>query len=372
MKKSDTSKNKLKEMVLLFFICIIVFSQLLMQIDNFPPTPDDASIYISLGANIASGQGYVNTFSHEKQPCAKYPFVFPLLLSGIIHLWGYNYFIMRLMNALLLSFSLILIYILMKRRTDAFTAYIIVLLTATSFFVLYYVFLIYSEIAYIFFSILGLIFVERYAFSKNTFSLSLIPAVFFVICAFFTRIIGISLVIATCLFLLFERRTQSRKTSLQQFVVVGIITLLPVFLWFLREYCIRSTLAFSYIGLNISGFNKAGGFFLGIIKNLYALVFCAFPSIISSISIEQRSVLGFLLSLIMLWGVGAKFVKTKTIVEYYFGVYICILLFWNPTYYSKRLLVPIVPFVFYYFVEGIYCLLNKFRHCARIDRQAIR
>lgn len=360
MKKNDASKNKIKEILGLVLICIIVFLQLLAQTDNSPPTLDDASKYISLGSNIVSGQGYIDTFSHDKHPHTRYPFAYPLVLSGIIYMWGCNYFIMRLANVLLFLFSLVLIYILMRRRANTFTSYVVVVLTATSVFALNYVFLIYSEMTYTFFSILGLIFVEKYASSKNIFSSSLIPAVLFVICAFFTRLIGISLVIATCLFLLFEgNKTQGRGASLQKFVVAGIVTLLPVFLWFLRDYYIHRALTLSYISPNISWFSKNGGFFLGIIKNLYGLIFCAFPSMISSISIEQRSVLGFLLSFIMLCGVATKFAKKRTIVEYYFGAYLCILLFWYPTHFCKRLLVPIIPFIFYYFVEGIYCLANR-------------
>ena len=349
-----------KDIILFLSIIAVFFILLLPRIDNSPPTPDDASVYISLGSNIITGQGYRNTFIPEDHSHCKYPFVFPLLLGAVIYVWGHNYYIMRLMQLLLFLFSLVTIYILIKRKTESFTAYVITLLTAMSFFVLRHIFFIYSEMAYIFFSTLSLIFVDRYASSKKTFSPSFILASFFIICAFFTRIIGLSLIFATCAFLFFEREdAKAHPASLQKFFVMSAIILLPVFLWFLREHLICKTAVFTYVRESMEWHCKMGGLFLGSARNLYGMIFCGFPSLISSIEIEHRSVIGFLLSFIMLWGLAGKIAKKRTIVEYYFGAYLCILLFFFATFYCKRMYVPIAPFIFYYFIEGISSLTDK-------------
>jgi hypothetical protein len=351
-----------KEALLILIILTALFLFLLPYINNSSPTSDDAQVYISLGANIVTGHGYGIS---PGRPHTYYPFLFPLMLGGIIHYLGFDFYMMRLMNVLLLLLSLAGVYNLIKSRADKFTAYLVLLLTASSAFLLDYLFYIYSEAAYLFFSILGLIFAEKYLSSKKTFSKALVPCVLFLLCSFFTRVVGLSLIMAALLFCLSERRAvDDRALSLRKALLLASLTLPPVFLWFLRAYNIEGGFkngSLYYLFSPASALNYfyptytaiKPGLFQALIRNSYGMIFCGFPSMLSNIKFDHRSVPGFLLSMIMLWGLAERIIKKRTIVEYYFLAYLCALSFWLTTYFSKRVLVPIAPFIFYYFIMGV-------------------
>lgn len=362
------------EYLLLLVIIGTLFLLLVPGADNTPPA-DDAITYISLGKSIVTEHAYVDIVDTVRRPHTYYPFLFPLMLAGVIQFWGSDFSMMRLLNILLLLLSLATVYaIIIKDKRDAFASSIAVLLAGSSIFVLHCVFSIYSEVAYMLFSFLGLISLERYSASKNVYSKELFAAVFFILCAFFTRTMGASLIVASVLFLLFEKNSNEvRAASLKKTFALGTLVSLCVFLWFFRTFSIQGAQEVNYLKILFSPSTGIKTFYPGatdaprgmlhfVASNVYGMVFCSIPSFIANAAINRRSVTGLLLTSIMAYGLIGRLTKKKSVIEYYFLVYMAVLVFWCTTYFSKRILVPVAPFLFYYFIEGLTMA------CARIDR----
>jgi hypothetical protein len=54
-----------------------------------------------------------------------------------------------------------------------------------------------------------------------------------------------------------------------------------------------------------------------------------------------------------------KILKEKTILEYYFLIYFAVLLLWPSAYTTMRFLIPIFPFIIYYFITGFKVILKE-------------
>jgi hypothetical protein len=231
-----------KETIL--FVCFLaaVFLLLLSRIDGSAPSPDDASVYVSLGTNMVTGHGYRVALGPHVAPHSYYPFLFPLMLGGIIYLFGNNFYVMHLMQACFLFLSLMAAYFLIKPKTTLLSTYMVVWCSAASVFMLQIMSHLYSEMAYLFFSILSLWCVEKYFAAKGIFSKVFFFCAVFLTAAFFTRVMGLSLIVAALLFLFFERPSREDRVSLRKPFMLAFVTLLPVFFWFLRSYMVQGTL----------------------------------------------------------------------------------------------------------------------------------
>jgi len=100
-------------------------------------------------------------------------------------------------------------------------------------------------------------------------------------------------------------------------------------------------------------------FVLRIIRNLYALIFYALPKVLTGIIFRGRSAIALLLSVVTGVGFLRCIRKKATLIEWYVFFYIIIYLLW-PWFHitGARFLVPLIPFMFYYFLCGIDAFLE--------------
>ena len=191
----------------------------------------DTHTYILLGKSLSLGQGYRQIWLPGNPEYKKTPPFFPLLLAPIIYFLGYNFFVMKLICVITAIGSLGLVYLLFKRLKQSM-ALIILLLCGFSFQFVYYSQQILTEIPYLFFSLLALIFAKKAANRKNFYSGMLIFAIFFILISFFTRTIGASLGISMFIYLLLERRRYSTQSRfLKDIILLAFFIFIPIFLW---------------------------------------------------------------------------------------------------------------------------------------------
>ena len=243
---------------LLIFPVAVLF--LLTLNPNWNPTWDSAT-YITLGKSLITGHGYKYMgYSH-----IKYPPVFPLLLSPIIGVFGYNYLLMRLMIVIMGICSIGMVYLLFRRHKTPSTkimAVSVMLLSAVSYPLLFEATRILSDIPYMFFSFLALIFIDKYSSaqfnltaggpSKNRLYLNKIAylTIFFILLSYFTRLVGLTLVAAAIPYLFLRAKQESKSmlssnpwlNTAKKAAFIGVIFLAFASVWVIRNQVLKNRL----------------------------------------------------------------------------------------------------------------------------------
>lgn len=356
-------------------IILLLFLFYLFLLDGSPIIGVDQSNYILLGKSLSLGQGYRELWSVGNPLHTKFPFIFPLLLTPIIYLFGYNFLVMRLLVVIMAIGSLWVVYLLFKRLTDESTALIILILTGLSPQILYFSYDICTEVPYLFFSLFALIFIEKFRYEEKWLSKTTFFAISFILLAYFTRFIGISLVAAILIYLLFERKAdQNLSISVKKVIFGGLSIFIPILFWVLRNYSVKRIGGFDYfeeflLGPNPFNLDVSWGFLERMIHNVYAFVFYAFPRVLIGIQFPHRNFVAFILTGIIFYGFLYCFVKKRTVAEYYIIFYMFILFLWSwSALAGARFLLPLIPFVFYYFIVGVRKILETVRACESLKR----
>ena len=340
----------MRKIAIPLLVILPLLAAYMLILDNYPAITGDQTYYILLGKAIATGHGYKQIWDPHNANHIKFPFLYPIILSVCIFFKGYNFYIMRLLNLFFMGGALIAFYFLVKDKLDRFSVAAILLLTGLYSGAVYCVYHIYSEPAYLFFSMIAILFVRRYCIDKKLFSGPLAGAVIFLLAAYFTRTVGIALIIAALAFILIEsRRGHNRMPALPESALMGCLIAVPIILYAWYNYLCGGMSSFY---LTLISFNPAE-MIAGIIYAAYSYIFYSFPHVITGISFEHRTLLGFICSAVVLLGLTGNLFKRRTLMEYYFVSYLSVILFYFATPYCKRFFVPMAPFIFYYFFQGV-------------------
>lgn len=202
---------------------------------------EDSAVYVLLAEALASGRGYTN-ISYVGDPSnVQYPPFFPLILTPVVYFFGRNFLLMKVVVLLFAFASLLFTYLFIERRAGEKKALLItaVLGISPTFFV--YSHEVMSEIAYLCFSLLTLHFLRRYNRERRWLTSSGASAVIFIILAYFTRSIGLSLLLAAPVSLLLLKPAGKLQYRLLAATVFAVFCALPILAWTVRS----STLAWS-------------------------------------------------------------------------------------------------------------------------------
>ena len=350
----NTSLKKIwqENYILFLLIPILVFYLFTLNNDWIPS--QDSAVYITLGKSLSAGQGYTCMgYTH-----VNYPFLFPLTLAPIIELFGVNFFLMRLLVILMGVGALGLVFLLFKQIMGPRWGLVLMLLTGASEYHYFYSHHILSDIPYTFFSFLAL----WYYFTKNpeqsgrrsTFVLAGL-----MLTAYFTRTVGVTLVVAIIL----DELLRNQK---KQAILLIVIFLIPVGLWsyrnmtvprekqvpvsrgepidYFHEFFSRDLTdkEVGYIGLEDLGKRILRNAIMSRRATTILILSYSYESILSARIISVLLLVGFLWCLF----------KRRTVIEYYIFLYILIRLVW-PRMPVIRYFVPIYPFLLYYLFTGI-------------------
>jgi len=348
----------------------------LFFLNNSPAASGDQTYYITLGGSLAAGQGFREIWTPRQSPHVLYPFMYPVILSIPIRFFGYNYCIMRLVNLLFLLGSVAMLYFLLRPRAEKLIVWSVLALTAVSCGIFFYVFRVLTEIPYLFFSLLGLIALRRYIDGTAVLSRRLIFSVVVVACAYFIKVNGAALVLAAAVFLIAEKgRGHSSRNALWK--AAAFVTALALIMGAggLRNIIALqhggSTDYLYHAGLFIRSFDTHGPlFFLRLLaQNLYSFAFYSIPYVVSGVVFGSRNWLAFLLTALLAVGFAVSYIKKRGIIDYYFLAYIVLLFIVPYTSYCRRYFVPLTPFIYYYFLEGLFAAGAPLRRlvAARFD-----
>jgi hypothetical protein len=324
---------------------------------------DNAS-YLILGQSIAESGAYRDIHRPGSPPHVDHPPVYPLVLSVFHLIAKHNYFLPKLLNiTLLVTLLIFFIKTLEKEDKGSFQRVLPWLGTVLGInsVLLSYSHWILAEIPYTLVSILSIYFF--YQFERERRELHFFGALLLAVVAFYTRLNGLSLVAAYVLYFLFTR--QFRRSA-----IAFLTSLVLIFPWILRYVLIRGSEAGGYypaftfflksIYDPVQGTMTLGDFLgrfgLNIVKyGTWGLGTSLLGLKFSNVTMGL-GVLCLLLIIVGAWK--GKHLKNR-LLFIYLVLYGAIILSWPPAWTDKRFLLPIVPFLFVYIVQGLAFFLGR-------------
>ena len=140
--------------IIMLLVMAVVFTGVYSSIlDKKLDLNGDNGNYYMLGKALATGQGYVNINSFQKHLHKHFPPGYPVLIGSIIKAFGESTLNIKIANGLLLFFTLIALYFLVKEITGReSTAIIVLMLVMLNSHILRYSTIMMTEIPFLFFS----------------------------------------------------------------------------------------------------------------------------------------------------------------------------------------------------------------------------
>lgn len=326
-------------------------------------TSHDDAHYIILAESLSSGQGYQLINFPKPQVERAFPPGWPILLTPLTFLFPANYTALKLLTLILWLASLFLIHKFFSKKIESpylkiLTGLIAInpLLVGTSVTVM-------SETAYLFFSLLMLILFDRWENqqAKGNYGLVILIASA-ALYAQLIRTVGISIFVALLIYFLITRRFREAGLTLGVF---GLSLLLQIWMN-LRNGGSMISAGYESQVFNGSVIEKIGqmwsnmlGYFSEVLAS--ALVPAFGDRVTALIGPSIPILANAIIILLILLGIILTIQKIH-LADIYFVIYIlAILAFWNPRVGSvkARFLIPIIPFLYYYLMQGIKWSTNK-------------
>lgn len=226
----------------LFFLALFLRSGFVLTQTYYAPFDmhfyaDDSGLYDEIATNLIEEKGY----TLYGKPTAYEPPLYPLFLAALFLLFGKNFLLISLLQALLSSVSIILLYLLARQyfsnRVSLFAGLLFALYPHHIFWTGY----ILAETLYLFFVLLFLLFLALYQRSLAVSHLSL-SSLFFVLASLTRPVITLFMVfVLLFLFLVQYQRKASKKQILQHLFLFLFLSLLFFSPWIVRNYTMLDT-----------------------------------------------------------------------------------------------------------------------------------
>jgi hypothetical protein len=374
MMKQNSLHSKIVLAVLIFTSALIS----LLRLDSFQvgAFSDDAS-YIVLAESMASGQGY-RLINYPDAPRERsFPPGWPILLLPIVILFPDNYEILKWLPFALWLVTIPLLYKLFAKRINTPYLEILIALIVVNPVMIGASGMVMSETAYLFFSVLTLYLFELWNSHLDNPTEPLF-VIAFAATALYTQLIrtvGLSILLAIIAYLLLSRRLRQAGIA----TMIFFLGMLPQF-WFnsrdggsiiSRGY--QTQVFHDSVSIKLwQAWANAQTYLNEMIANSLIPIFG--PNIESMLDRLGLGVAFSLVNVFVLLLIAIGFVlsfKSFQLSELYvFLFFIGILSFWNPDVGSAqdRFLIPIIPFLFYYFLQG---LIWSARTVTRTDRRTV-
>jgi hypothetical protein len=330
-----------------------------VTLDRSPDPGAEDGAYAALAQALATGQGYADVWLADAPAETKYPFLFPLMLSPLYLVCGFNFFVFKYC-ILFSGLAGLFLGFLLLRRHEAAPAFWAVVASALSVSFGTYSRMIFPEIPFMAFMLAALIFGRRYCAQEKIVSLDGFLAFALITCAYFTRSIGICLLPALACGILLEKNGMPAGRRLAKASAACAVFLLPVLLWGVYAHAMspgggsyfRELLSDPYG--DPSAPVTLGGLFISILKNVYAYVFYAVPQTISGFVFTRRSIAAAVLTAAVAAGFAVSWRNKASLMHYFVLFYMAVLAVWPWSKISgTRFIVPLVPLLFYFLFTGI-------------------
>jgi hypothetical protein len=321
-----------------------VFLFLLPHFDYLLP---DSAQYLVLAKSIKTGQGYRMLNFPGQPPCEYYPPLWPFVLSFFVPSEGVNLLGARILNILLLVSILLVVGIFFNTR-DRIISVITVVIFGFNYQFLSLKDQLLSEPLFILSLYIFLLFLLKYEWEKA-------PR-YIVACGiisglvYLTRYIGILLPISYGIYFLYKKKF---KTLM---ILLGIFSLFFI-PWMVRNSSVHSLFSgshlkniftSSYVKLtSLAQYNFGLRYLVLLNYMLYDLTALLLP-------LYRNHFLRYVIIFFMILGIGREAKKKNTgFKDLFFSIYFLTLPLWPYYQEYKRLLLPVLPVIIFYFLSGL-------------------
>jgi len=367
--------NKCRSKSLLFLLILFSAGLAALRFNGLQiGTSYDDAHYVILAESLGSGQGYQLINFPRPQVERNFPPGWPLLLAPFTKLWPQNYEPLKLVSLALWLASLPLIYKLFSKRLASPSLELLLILVALNPLLVGTSVTLMSETAYLFFSILALVIFDKTGGRK----IGLMIAV--ALLAFYSqqiRTIGIALSASLFLHLLLTRRFRDLGTA-SVILFVGIL-----FQAWINLHNGGAVISSGYEAQVLDGtlLEKVGqaglnasGYFNEVLSGALMPIFGSrLDSVLANSGLAfLPTALNILTLSIILLGMFLWKPRFEWMNLYVVIYFVGILAFWNPRVGSvkARFLIPLLPFLYFYFLYGLRWVLQKIFK-ARFAEQAL-
>ncbi len=351
---------------------LILAISTLLSLVLFDPnlhTGGDNAAYMILAENIITpGRGYMDYYlAGELKPHTHYPFGYPLLLAPLMAVFGKNFIVLKLLS-LAMAVGSVLLFARLARsyfRPSVWAGASLVF--ALNPLVVEYSHWILSEIPFLFFSLLALNLFNDSELKKDArFGYKFWLAIVCMAMAVHIRSIGLAFLFAGALYYLAGRSWMKCGV----FVLTMLLLIMP---WIIRNKIVTKDNAVYVTQIfqkNVYNFDQgqigAGEFVGRVVKNIriysareMGRVFLNGPVMLRDRTGNKAFSAG--LSLVMLIGFAVALWRRRGILEFFSLVYMGGILIFPAVASDVRYLLPLVPFLLLYLVEGTAIVAGVFR-----------
>jgi hypothetical protein len=312
-------------------------------------------VYVTLATSIAGGHGYRDLYLTGDPVHTKYPPVFPLLLALILAQAGPSVIVMKLAVVVMAAAALLALHRLYAELHGEPSALIVVLLTVSLHSILFYSHSVMSEMPYVLFSLLAMLAAHRCARRLPGGWLWLTAAL--VSLTYLTRLVGLALLPAVIAHIVIDGEGPARARW-RRAIGFGALASCGAALWFARGAMLGDGAVSPYVAeFRFHDLVEAGTAtgvvteFVGRIgANLLRYEIHLGQAILHWA--PRLTILMVLASSVSFVGLLRCAWRQRTILEYYVVCYLAILVVY-PVNHPQRYLVPVLPFLLFYFVTGV-------------------
>lgn len=359
----------------------------------------DDAIYAVTAKALAEGKGYRIISLPESPVQMSYPIFYPAVLSLVWHIFPRfpeNIVALKAPSIIFTLLFLFVLYLYLVRRNHASPgmAVVIVIMTAFNPWMVWAATMVMSEALYCLVSLLSLWAIELFVSNTQGYKylLYLTLAGVSIAVSIMTRSVGISILGAAFLYLFFHKKRSIKETLLPaiQLILAVLLFLSPWIIWTVLQYADQShrgvlpySIAFRSYGSAVNSLSQEFGiifFFKMFLINTYRCFLGAVPNmLLPGVDIGKIEHLNFLtdyislfcivilcavLSLSCMTSLARDFMLRKySLVTMYILFLMMVILFWP--FDPDRFLIPVLPFILLYFINGFSYLVEKSKYLYR-------
>lgn len=365
----NSVNKKIVDYVFIFLIAFIMIQFLGLANRFIIFQGGDNAVYLSLAQSILENHSYSNIYTYPVTPHTQYPFIFPLLISTVFFFFGENVLLTKII--IIVGCAVVMVgttALIWQEREKNHLPLIIAALVGTIPFTLLFSALLLSEIPYTAFSCLAILFAERALKSKSIKNYNLVLCILFCIISYFTRTIGITLVIAILISTIFSTPVRVNfKQNCIKTLTIGIPFFFFAGVWYLRSLVLSGWQIKGYIHQFITKdtylYDSPVIGITDIIQRISENAIVYLQDLAMSLfhfytnSYDEKSIIcGLLIFAVILIGFINVIRQHYSVPEFYLVFYVITILAWG--FRENRFLIPIFPLLIYYFIKGIEIILS--------------
>ncbi len=340
---------------LLYLIIIgIVFLSTYQQIfDEKVDFSGDNAHYFILGKSLASGNGYSDIHTLDKKPHAHFPPGYPIIIAGVMDLlYSKDTNLVKATNGFLFFLSIILVFFISRKIVgNIHFSFAISLIYLFNYHLLRYSTIMLSEISFQFLACVVILLILNMDFEKSPHkNWQFILGVLVLSFAYYVRTIGITIVGAFCLYLLWNRKWYYLGATIVLFVLCQV----P---WILRNNSLAisgnyiSNLAYINPYRTELGYIGFGDWMTRIWENITRYFSREIPNgtfplykINYQDPVAAREwIMGIITIPLIIYG-WFRLPKYKSLILFLAGCSFGILLNWPQSFYGPRFMFQLIPF----------------------------